>query len=97
MTEGFPDGCATANARNHQEILWDDSIQCRYPPVNQRVPFVRGCVPENADSSHDTNRVRMFTASGPTDSPGRPQTTGGKPSSQPCAAGFFFGCGMRSP
>jgi len=32
-------------------------IRCLHPQVKQRVPFVRGCVPDDTDSSHDKNRV----------------------------------------
>jgi len=40
-------------------------IRCLSPQAKQRVPFVRECVPDNADSSHDKNRVQVLkTANG---------------------------------
>jgi len=40
-------------------------IRCLHPQAKQWVPFVRGCVPIDADSSHDKNRVRLLrTANG---------------------------------
>ncbi|KXU38356.1 hypothetical protein AXE65_01980 [Ventosimonas gracilis] len=40
-------------------------IRCLHPQAKQRVPFVRGCVPIDTDSSHDKNRVRVLkTANG---------------------------------
>ena len=36
-------------------------IRCRCPPVKQRAPFVRACVPDNADLSHDKGRVNADT------------------------------------
>lgn len=32
----------------------------RRPPAKQRVPFVRGCVPEVSGPSHETGRVRLL-------------------------------------
>lgn len=34
-------------------------VDRRYSPVKQRVPFVRGCVPDSTDSIHDKSRVKF--------------------------------------
>jgi hypothetical protein len=44
--------------RHLKQALRVSGNRHRCPPAKQRVPFVRGCVPYAADSSHDTSRVK---------------------------------------
>lgn len=58
----------------------------RRPPAKQRVPFVRGCVPEVSGPSHETGRVRLLDQ--------RQASTTASALRQP-TGGFFFRAGGR--
>lgn len=58
--EGSPGGWPACAAASRQETRRVGGIRCRCPPVEQRAPFVRGCVPKDVDPSHDTGRVRLL-------------------------------------
>lgn len=59
--EGSPDDLPTLRrCANRQETPRVHGTRCRCPPAKQRVPFVRGCVPEVSGPSHETGRVRLL-------------------------------------
>lgn len=57
---GLPTTCWPDWLRVARRPLAVDGIRCRCPPAKQRAPFVRGCVPEVSDPSHDMGRVRTL-------------------------------------
>ncbi|EKY3918155.1 DNA cytosine methyltransferase [Enterobacter hormaechei] len=56
-----PKGLLAPCMRGARRPFGDDGVRFRCPPVKQRVPFVRGCAPDDAGPSHDTGRVRPLT------------------------------------
>jgi len=60
---------------SHPETSRVDASRRRCPPVKQRAPFVRGCVPERTGPSHDTGRVTNHRVAAP--KPRQATVTGG--------------------